>query len=164
MFCPKLRSPVPRRSPAPVRAVLTLPLVLAVLMGCGETTTEPGPDPLTFQGTVEPAEGYADFTGNVWINTTTQQMAVTVAFAGGPEADGYEWMIRQGDCNAPGDVIGSATDYPTIVPDGEGAWDAVLEIGFRDEPSVAMEVEFIPAGGGSPTFLGCATLEPQPET
>ncbi len=147
-------------------AVTVAPLLVVFLLlvaGCGETTTEPGPDPLTFQGTVQPTEDHPDFTGNVWINTTTQQMAVTVSFVGGPDADGYQWVVREGNCTAPGGVIGSEADYPTIVPDNEGTWDALLEWGFRDEPSVAMEVDFIPAGGGNAQFLGCATLEPQPE-
>lgn len=163
MFSSRTPSFLLARGHGAVKVAPLLVLSLLLVAGCGETTTEPGPDPLTFQGTVQPTEAHPDFTGNVWINTTTQQMAVTVSFAGGPDADGYEWVVREGNCTAPGGVIGSEADYPTIMPDGEGTWEALLEWGFRDEPSVAMEVDFIPAGGGSGEFLGCATLEPQPE-
>lgn len=140
-------------------AVAMLALFALTLAGCDDSDPV-SPDPVVqLEGQLESAEGYDELFGSAIVVVYDDAFSVTVAAQGTPDPgeDGHPWVLLDGTCEAPGDVVADQDDLPEIEFDTDGEWSATgVELGLGEPTSLALEIGL--STDQPDTTIACATL------
>lgn len=112
---------------------VVLAIVLAV--GCGLDVTRP--QQAIWEAMLSGSPAYATVAGDAAAVANDQRTVVGVTVTGLPEGT-YAWRVREGDCDAPGAVVGANDAYPNlaVVPHEPDPEDPVVSEGISAEARI----------------------------
>jgi hypothetical protein len=160
MTCSNLSEQAPSRGARRVRTSLLAAALALVAAGCDDSTTPPVVDPPQFLGNLVAAEGFEELEGSaVVVPVTATGFEVAMALEGAPATDdGFPWLLREGSCAEPGDALGDWEDFPLIDPDGEGEWNAEVDVPL-DAEADGYVIDIRRAEDDLDTVMACAFVE-----
>ena len=87
-----------------------------------------------------------------------QRTRASITLPGLLPAGTYAWGVYEGSCEAPGNLMGSESDYPMIEPgeNSQGSFTAVINDNLRPDGTYVLQI--FTNGGSRDTVLGCSRL------
>lgn len=92
---------------------LTAALALLLIGGCSLDVQ--APESTLWEGELEPTGEEPALRGSVAAVSRETNTEVGVDVTGGDIGDRWVWRLREGSCDAPGEIVGSRDDYPVLV-------------------------------------------------
>lgn len=102
---------------------------------------------------------FATVVGQVKANVLEGRTQATISVEGAMSGGQHPWMIHEGTCNQPGQVVGMASDYPLITVTSDGRGTASANIMARLDEAKQYIALVHASQSDLSTVVACGTLD-----
>ena len=102
---------------------------------------------------------YTSVVGQLKANVVEGKTTASLSIDGGTSGAQYPWMIHEGTCNAPGNPVGMASDYPLISIGSDGRGSANANVMGRLDEAKEYVVVVHASQSDMNTIVACGKLD-----